>query len=201
MLFMSYRLRTSICLIITLLYCCSAVAEITAEDYSLLSTVLSHGFGDSCQEIAIEERTSAGSVALSSETRPAAEVAEILGIDQQLLTAWENANVDFDYFAERFKLTCSYQILSAQKLADIFDNTADGSPETGWRNFRKALPHLVGIMRLGKPVIDHQSNRALAYVEFDCGPTCGSGRFVSLSKDPDNRWQVSGGSLVWMASE
>lgn len=179
----------------------STFADITPEDYSLLSTVLKHGFGDNCQEVAIEQSTSAGSVALSSQDRPLTEVSEILGIDHDLLTRWRHINSTFDYLEEQFKLSCNYEILSSQELVTIFDNTQDDSPETGWRNFRKARPNLVGIMRLAKPVIDHESNSALAYVEFDCGATCGSGRFVSLTKDQENRWQVSGGSLVWMASE
>ena len=121
----------------------------TPEDYSLLSSVLSHGFGGSCQQVAIEERTSPGSVALSSEDMSMTEVAEVLGIDQQLLAQWQNKNSDFDYFDEQFELSCDYHLVSSKELSAIFDNTADGNPETGWRNFRKALPNLVGIMRPG----------------------------------------------------
>ena len=146
---------------------CSPVlfADITAEEYTLLSAVLKHGFGESCEEVAIEEKTSAGSVALTTANRPVAEVSEILGINEAMLAKWEKINLEFDYLEERFELPCDYRILSTEKLATVFATADDDSPQTGWLNFKRSFPNLTGVMRLSKPIIDQQTNEAHAYVE------------------------------------
>ena len=187
------------------------VADISQEEYAILTTVLKHGFGDTCQEVAIEEKTSAGSIALNTGERPMPEMAELLGIPLELLVQWEKANQEFEFLEDKFELACDYHIFSAAQRSKLF-STSDSansdkstsqslSPKNGWRNFKREFPNSAGMMRLAKPAIDPIKNEALAYVEFDCGASCGSGRFILLNKNLEDKWQVSNGSLVWMATE
>ena len=185
------------------------VADVSQEEYAILTTVLKHGFGDTCQEIVIEEKTSAGSIALNTRERPMPEVAELLGIPLELLVQWKKTNQEFEFLEDKFELSCDYHIFSAEQRSKLFstgdsansDKPTSLSPENGWQNFKREFPNSVGMMRLAKPAIDPIKNEALAYVEFDCGASCGSGRFIMLNKSHEDKWQVSSGSLVWMATE
>lgn len=182
-------------------FLCCAEAAISSLDYAILSSVLSHGLGEACNDVVVEEKTYAGSVALSNGARTLASSAEQLGLDVTLLSAWETKNRQFDYIEEKFELPCKIQVLSAQQRAEIFANQQANELTSNWQDFRRRFPKAAGIMRLSKPVIDVTGERALAYVEFDCGSSCGSGRFITLEKRAENSWQVSGGSLVWIATE
>jgi hypothetical protein len=46
--------------------------------------------------------------------------------------------------------------------------------------------------------IDDERRHAIVYVEFACGPECGTGRLVHLARD-DAGWRVLGGELMWIA--
>ena len=193
------------------LLCARVAAEVSPEDYAILTAVLKHGFGDECQEIVIEEKSSGGSIALNTDERPMPAMAELLGIRVELLLQWEKNNQGYEFLEEKFELPCDYHLFSAEQRSTIFSagdsanadepNGESLSPENGWQNFKKTFPESVGIIRLAKPAIDNINKEALAYVEFDCGPSCGSGRFVLLDKNVEDKWRVSGGSLVWMATE
>ena len=176
-------------------------ADVSTEQYVILSTVLKHGLEENCAEIVIEEKTTAGTIAISTPEKSIDAVAELLGIEVSLLRKWENENRDYDYLSENFALPCQYHLISAEQRDKLFSTAADNEPERGWRNFARKYPDAAGIIRMAKPTVDLEHNQALAYVEFDCGPSCGSGRFVTLSQTAGNSWQVTGGSLVWMAAE
>ena len=176
-------------------------ADVSTEQYAILSNVLKHGLEENCAEIVIEEKTTAGTIAIDTPEKPINTVAELLGIDVALLRKWEIENLEFEYLGENFDLPCNYHLVTAEQRDTLFSTAADDEPERGWRNFARKFPDAAGIIRMAKPTVDVENNQALAYVEFDCGPSCGSGRFVTLSKAADNSWQVTGGSLVWMATE
>jgi hypothetical protein len=55
------------------------------------------------------------------------------------------------------------------------------------------------VVRLSRVAFDAQHLQALVYLEFQCGPECGSGRLVQIARDPSGRWQVQSGELIWIA--
>ncbi|MGR8947788.1 MAG: hypothetical protein ACU84Q_07065 [Gammaproteobacteria bacterium] len=190
-------------LLICLLQFTSPIAfgDVSEQQYLILSSVLNHGLGKDCAEIVIEEKTTGGTIAIHTPQKPLTMVAETLGVDANLLKEWEKENTEFDYLGENFDLPCRYHLITTEQRNLIFASAAGDEPERGWRNFRRKFTDAAGIIRVAKPVIDTRQNHALAYVEFDCGPGCGSGRFVTLENKPHNTWRVTGGSLVWMAAE
>ena len=178
-----------------------ASAEISEQHYLVLSRVLEHGLGEECRELVIEERTTSGSFALNAPDSPLEETAELIGVKPGLLATWQRTNLDFEFLAENLSLDCTYHLISTEQREALFDSAAINEPEQGWRNFRREYADAAGIIRMSVPVFDETGQHALTYIEFDCGPSCGSGRFVVLDKSPQAGWAVSGGSLVWMAAE
>ncbi|MEM7469684.1 MAG: hypothetical protein AAF387_22770 [Pseudomonadota bacterium] len=193
---------------VLLLPASALLAELSADEYAVLNAVLNHGLGENCAEIIIEEETSSGSLALNTEKYSYARVAELVAVDMALLKSWDRHNGAFDYLGESFNLNCDYQLITKAARNKLFANAEDDA-ELGWRNFRRKYPNAAGIIRLAKPFISVEASKpggapsvsALAYVEFDCGPGCGSGRFVVLNKGRDSSWETIGGGLVWMATE
>ena len=178
-----------------------ASAELTEQQYVILTRVLQHGLGEDCRELVIEDQTTAGAFVLNGPETPLSEAAELIGVDLTLLLDWQKANKEFDYLAKKFALDCEYVLISTEDREKLFATAADDEPERGWRNFRREYAAAAGIIRMSKPVIAPGQQQALAYIEFDCGPSCGSGRFVTLEKVSSKDWHVNGGSLVWMAAE
>ena len=178
-----------------------ASAEISEQHYLVLSRVLEHGLGEECRELVIEERTTSGSFALNTPGSPLEETAELVGVKPGLLAKWQRTNLDFEFLTDNLSLDCTYHLISTEQREALFDSAAVNEPEQGWRNFRRKYADAAGIIRMSIPVFDETGQHALTYVEFDCGPSCGSGRFVVLDKSVQAGWAVTGGSLVWMAAE
>ena len=176
-------------------------AELDETQYAILSSVLSHGLGEACSTLVIEDQTTSGSFSLSTPETSLTTVAEIIGIEPEMLEDWQRINSDFEFLSENFAIACDYQLITTEERNELFAASESNQPEQNWEKFRRKYQDAAGIMRMSKPVVDSAEENALAYVEFDCGPACGSGRFVSLSKSPTGTWQVSGGALAWMATE
>ena len=179
----------------------TARAELSDTQYAILSSVLTHGLGEACSTLVIEDKTTPGSFSLSTPHTSLATVAEIIGVAPEMLEDWQRANADFEFLSENFTIACDYELITTQERDALFAASEDNRPEKNWKNFRRKYQDAAGIMRMSKPVTDEGEQIALAYVEFDCGPVCGSGRFLSLTKSPAGEWQVTGGALAWMATE
>ena len=177
------------------------VAQISDQQYAVLSRVLEHGLGDECRELVIEDQTTSGAFALNTPESPLEAAAELVGVEPSTLVQWQTANQDFEYLSEKFSLDCKYHLITTKQREALFATAAGDEPERGWRNFRQQYTDAAGIIRMAIPVFDQTEQHALAYIEFDCGPSCGSGRFVVLQKNQQGDWTVAGGSLVWMAAE
>ena len=73
-----------------------------------------------------------------------------------------------------------------------------GDPATGWARFRKRFPAAPGLLRVSRVAVDDPQLQALVYVEFACGPECGTGRLIRLARSGE-AWLVQSGELVWVA--
>jgi hypothetical protein len=78
----------------------------------------------------------------------------------------------------------SIKILSKSEKEEIF-KTKSGS----WERFKNRYPKARGIVRLSLPAIDIDSQTAIVYLGFSCGPLCGSGSLFVLAQLKDG-WRV-----------
>lgn len=64
--------------------------------------------------------------------------------------------------------------------------------------FKNEYPEARGILRLSYSAIDIDSQTAIVYVGFFCGPLCGGGSIYVLAKLKDG-WRVVNEKNVWVS--
>lgn len=93
------------------------------------------------------------------------------------------------------KLPSGARIVRTDTLASFFSSGA----AKGWMRFRSAFPATRGYFQLTKPAFNADSTDALLYVDYHCGPLCGSGRLLHLVRDSTNVWRVRQNILFWIS--
>ncbi len=173
------------------------VAALAPEEYAVLGRVIAHGLNGTATAIVIaSDSTGIGAVPVRKGEDLRQYAAE-LGIAPDLFERWVARNRGRHGFTPSFtSLTIDCALMNDTERAAIFAaNDAAGS----WERFFTRYPGAPGFLRLSRPALDDAHQSALVYVEFHCGPECGSGRLVTVTRAPDGEWQVAGGDLVWMA--
>ena len=74
---------------------------------------------------------------------------------------------------------------------DYLNNYFDGGEDLDleWRNFHEAHQNSYGYLHFSRVGVNAQIDKAIVYVEFHCGGTCGSGTVYLLSK-VDSTWKI-----------
>jgi len=68
----------------------------------------------------------------------------------------------------------------------------------GWEAFHQKYQGAVMLASMSRPGINREDNRALLYVGVSCGPTCGGGTLILLSKE-DGRWKIAQTATTWLS--
>ena len=164
-------------------------------EYALFSALLKHGLDPSAKQAVIADTSTGDPARIVSG--PATEArAKDLGTTLTLLTEWTRLNQRTFVFAAKFTLPVPYALMSESDRDLLFRGD---DPENGWKLFHERYPGSAGLIRLSRAALDTLAHQALVYLEFQCGPECGSGRLVQLTQTPDGGWQVDGGELIWIA--
>lgn len=171
-----------------------ATPDDTAE-YALWSALITHGLGADAGQIVIADQTTTETGGVAAPGAKLDELAKKLDVTPALLEAWLAANDHAMPLARRFSLKVDYRLLDARQRAELFTAT---DPAAGWAKFRERFPTAPGLLRLSRAAFDPDQRRALAYIEYTCGPACGSGRLIRAERKGQG-WQVLSGELIWIA--
>jgi hypothetical protein len=68
----------------------------------------------------------------------------------------------------------------------------------GWGTFHDKYPGTVMVAAVSLPGINRERDRAVLYLEAYCGPICGGGTLILLSKDA-GKWKVIGKTTTWQS--
>jgi hypothetical protein len=172
-----------------------AAPALTPLEYSVLSQVIGHGLPPETTAIVIGDRTTGDPHSLVPADADLEALAKRLDTTPGLLAGWAGLNQQQSPLEKKLALTASYELLPEALRAKIF---AGEDPTAGWARFHKRFPKAPGLLRVSRVAIDDTEQSALVYVEFACGPECGTGRLIRLARAGD-RWQVQSGELVWVA--
>jgi len=155
----------------------AAPPEPALEDaeYEVLSKVINHG--------------------LPADTRAIAISAQTTGDPDSLLAGWAGLNRQRSPLARKLTLRARYELVPDALRAKIFEGD---EPAQGWARFHARFPDTPGLLGVSRVAIDEARLNALVYIEFACGPECGTARLVRLAR-VDGEWQVQGGELLWVA--
>ena len=175
----------------------AVAAELLDIDYAIVNAALSHGLGNDTTDVVIDTTTTGANLGVGFETQGLAELAEELGTSPRALAEWQRLNRDRSKLDSDLTVPATLHRFSESDRDKIF-NSAD--PSANWTAFKRAYPKASGILRVSRPGIDDPNDKALIYVEFQCGEVCGSGRLVNLERDPNDVWHVTAGTLLWITS-
>lgn len=78
------------------------------------------------------------------------------------------------------------RLLPYTELREIFKNGAG----RGWQEFTRRYPRQRQYLQLSPIVFDADSLNALVYYEYHCGPLCGGGDAVWLTRGLSHKWNV-----------
>jgi hypothetical protein len=70
--------------------------------------------------------------------------------------------------------------------------------KNGWAEFHEKYPTTRALVAISLPGINRERDRALLYIGSSCGPVCGGGVLVLLSKT-DGKWKVVNTLDVWVS--
>lgn len=85
--------------------------------------------------------------------------------------------------------------LSHAELHTLF---RDG-PSAGWSTFARTYPRARGYSTFSRIAYGVDSTDALVYYEYHCGPLCGVGQAVYLTRRADQRWRVREVLQFWVS--
>lgn len=128
-------------------------------------------------------------VAANSPVGPALD-----SIPLPLRKALEEANLG-KLPATTMGLPNGVRIVTSDTLNGFFRQGISG----GWDAFRRSMPSEPGYLQLGIPAFSPDSTTALLYFEYHCGPLCGSGRLVHLTRDAKRTWRVKNSIVLWLS--
>jgi len=163
-------------------------------EYAIFSALLRHGL-DPAAKLAVIADTTTGDPARVVTGAITAERAKTLHTTVALLEEWARLNQRTFTLANDFDLPLPYTLMSEGDRDLLFRGD---EPVAGWKLFFERYAGSGGLIRLSRAAFDTTGGQALVYLEFQCGPECGSGRLVQLSMTPGGAWQVDGGELIWI---
>lgn len=169
----------------------------TVEEYAVLSAVIAHGLPPDTKTIAISAQTTGKPDTVVPPGADLQALATTLETTPTLLYFWTNLNRQTATLEAKFTLKTRVELVDDALRAKIF---ADDDPGLGWERFHKRFPHAPGLLSVSRVALDDAHANALVYVEFACGPACGTGRLIRLSR-VNATWAVLSGELMWVAGE
>lgn len=193
------RARLARCFVVLAL-CIGGTAQAqtpTADEYAVLSAVIAHGLPPDTKAIAIAARTTTQPETVVPPGADLQALATQLETTPALLYYWTNLNREAATLEAKFTLKPTVELVDDTLRAKIF---AGDDPAAGWARFRKRFPHAPGLLAVSRVALDDTRTAALVYVEFACGPACGTGRLIRLSR-VNTTWAVLSGELMWVAGE
>ncbi len=198
---MTQLLRAACALILVLLgsgaVLAAPVSTLTADEYAVLSAVIAHGLPPDTKAIAMSARTTGQPATVVPPDADLQALATKLETTPALLYYWRNLNQETATLEAKFTLSPKVELVDDGLRAKIF---AGDDPAAGWARFHKRFPQAPGLLGVSRVALDDAHTSALVYVEFACGPACGTGRLIRLSR-VNSTWAVLSGELMWVAGE
>jgi len=115
-------------------------------------------------------------------------------VSPSTVSAFKENNKEPQALKEAFNLKVKYTLLGNKEWGEYFK----ADVIRGWEEFYKKNPGASGYIRLSRAGFNPEGDEALVYVEHGCGATCGTGRYVLLTKR-EKGWGVERVVELWIA--
>ena len=165
-------------------------------EISIFFSVLKDGLLSDRNKILLVDETSGNELIRKSNSVKADFFGE-LQIDEDLVADWQEKNLTTKKIAYNSELRKSFDVIDKKKLKQIFSRD---KPEDTWKLFRRTFLNFDGFVTMSTPGVDESMTTGLVMVEFHCGPECGTGKVIKLTKQPDlDEWEVEKSITAWIA--
>jgi hypothetical protein len=95
-----------------------------------------------------------------------------------------------------FNLSAEIILVKSYETRRLFDEAA--SLEDGWKQFQAKYPKASSIDTVSRVGFNNGKTQALVYYGYVCGPLCGQGQFVLLTKTGD-KWNIEKEWMIWIS--
>ena len=165
------------------------------EEVAIYREILHQGRGSARSQVLIYEE-STGNTLHTIDHAEQTKLMEELNSQEEILNDWKEKNSRRQIITESLDLSINYKVLTKKDFNLIFK---DKDLNATWDTFAKRYKNTDGFIRLSKPGFDAQREKSIVFVEYHCGPNCGTGRFLGLKKDSSGNWVMENSTLIWMA--
>jgi len=154
--------------------------QTVAEEYAVYSAALSDGryIDSSVKLVVIRDLTFRYPSSQQGESEMRHLSQRMPALEEDTLKDYEAKKKDEERLSNLFNLKVQSELVSG---GDIDGLLAKNFLE-GWQAIKNKYPDSNGIIALSKVGFNHQTTQALVYVAISCGPHCGEGNFILLSK-------------------
>lgn len=154
--------------------------QTVTEDYAVYTAALSDGryIDSSVKLVVIRDLTFRYPSSQQRESEIRHLIQRMSALEGDTLNDYQARNRDEERLSNLFNLKVQSELISGR---DIDDLLAKNFIE-GWQAIKDKYPDSNGIITLSKVGFNRQTTQALVYVAISCGPHCGEGNFILLSK-------------------
>jgi hypothetical protein len=99
------------------------------------------------------------------------------------------------WLERRFDLNFKYVTVDAREIKQLLH---DWTPIGEWKGFKDKYPTADGFFQLSRVGLSARLDEALVYVSWSCGPLCGYGDLLLLSKK-NSEWKVVNRARLWVS--
>ncbi len=93
---------------------------------------------------------------------------------------------------EQIRAPFAIALLTEQDARTLFGRVG------GWQRLRERYPSVGSVIVVSLPGFNQAVDRAVLYVGRSCGPMCGTGKILYLSKG-QGEWKVVSEAVVWLS--
>lgn len=179
------------------LFCCvfniTAQTQIEAEEYEIYKHILEEWFiNDSTTHVVIDKFT------VNDDSESASYIKRKLsGVKSETLADFISRNNNSYELENNFKINPIVNLITEEDLVSVRRQEKADLGESYKKAFKEkfSTQFRISFSRVG---FNRQKNQALLKVGYNCGTTCGEGKYVLLIKK-NSKWNIKRKLLSWIS--
>lgn len=168
--------------------------KVYSNDSKVYSAVLEHGLPNQSTKILVLEESISDSLT-SFDEKLGEKISAEAGISKSCFEDWVLVNKESTNIKFKISSALDISFLSSNKLDRLF---SEDTANQNWAKFKNLYQDYDGFIAISKIGYNQHQDQALLLVEHHCGPDCGTGKFVTLTKT-GHIWEVRSTMTIWLA--
>src|SRR6266850_2743089 len=158
-----------------------------AEDYAVYSAALSDPryIDSSVKLLVIRDRTFRYPSSQQKKSKIPDLIERVPELERDTLNDYQARNKDEQQLSSLFNLKVKSELIDGRNIDELLEKNFI----EGWQAIKAKYPDSNGVITLSRVGFNRQKTQALVYIAISCGPHCGEGNFMLLSKTRDG-WSI-----------